>query len=120
MVNGLNDFSTSVLGAPGAAISACVISNPACPATSGAQPCTSAVSSNDPLWYPAVSESPRNTVVEKFPATAGVLVLPLDVPEDEEFPLEQLASNVREATRVPSGRATRAIPLEARTFKTEP
>ncbi len=49
IVSGLTDFSTSVLGAPGGAISACVIPNPACAATSGAHPCTSAVSSSDPL-----------------------------------------------------------------------
>ena len=42
--------------------------NFACVATSGAQPCTCRVSSSDPLWKPAVSESPRKTVFEKLPA----------------------------------------------------
>src|SRR5437667_11890350 len=40
----------------------------ACFATNGAQPCTCWVSSSEPLWYPAVSESPRKTVLEKLPA----------------------------------------------------
>ncbi len=60
--------SCSTAGAPGGAINGCEIANPACVATSGAQPCTCAVSRSDPLWNPAVSESPRNTVVVKFPA----------------------------------------------------
>src|SRR5258707_15818233 len=41
---------------------------PACFATSGAQPCTCWVSSNELLWKPAVSESQRKTVFEKLPA----------------------------------------------------
>src|SRR5271170_347197 len=67
------------------------MSNFACVATSGAQPCTCRVSSSDPLWKPAVSESPRKTVFEKLPAFfacsawmgASGLELPLEQPASE-------------------------------------
>ena len=42
--------------------------NPAWAATTGAQPWICVVSSREPLWKPAVRESPRKMVLEKLPA----------------------------------------------------
>src|ERR1700761_4726558 len=41
---------------------------PAWAARTGAQPWTCVVSRREPLWKPAVRESPRKTVLEKLPA----------------------------------------------------
>src|SRR5260370_36446272 len=75
----------------------------ACFATSGAQPFTCCVSRSEPLWYPAVSESPRKTVFEKLPAFfacaawmgASGFELPLEQPASER--LRAVASSMLES-----------------------
>jgi hypothetical protein len=69
-------------------------------ATSGAQPWTSSASSSAPLWYPAVSESPRKTVVVKFPALLACAVV-VEVELEELPPEEQLASPSASAQELP-------------------